>query len=213
MKKDNGTNNEKDRTPPAQDAPVSQQPKKEADSQQGGAGGRQDDYQALWAKYVRACADFENTRKRWEREREETLKFGNVVLLRELIVVLDEMAQALKLVKVHNDSVEIAKGLEMMYNTFFGVLKKQGLSIIETAGKKFDPHLHEIVATREVPDMEEPTILEEVQRGYFLEDKVLRASKVIVGLKKQDACEHTPAPEGGAQGQDKTNIDIEKTGT
>jgi molecular chaperone GrpE len=187
MKKDNEINNEKahEPTPEPVRAEQAEQAKKEDDTCQCHANGKQEDYQALWANYVRACADFENSRKRWERERQDSLKFGNVMLLRELLVVLDEMAQALKIVKVHKDSVEIVKGLEMMYNSFLAILKKQGLSVIETAGKKFDPHFHEIVATREVDNVEEPMILEEIQRGYFLEDKVLRASKVIVGISPQ----------------------------
>jgi len=178
MKKDNGIHHEKEpNVEPAQAGPEAQcqaQPRTESE-----------EFQALWAKYVRACADFDNARKRWDREREEALKFGNVGILRELIVTLDEMAHAVTMVKAHNASAEIVKGLEMMYNNFFSTLKKRGLSVIETQGKKFDPHFHEIVATREMDNVEDPTIIEEVQRGYLLEDKVLRASKVIVGVKPQ----------------------------
>jgi len=147
---------------------------------------KKEDYDALWGKYTRICADFANARKRWDREKEDLIKFSTSSLIRDLLIVLDESEQALKMVKEHGNIEEIIKGLEMAYNNFVNLLKKRGLTPIESIGRFFDPHLHEIVATREVDDnADKPMVLEEIQKGYMLEDKVLRPSKVIVGIKKQ----------------------------
>lgn len=149
---------------------------------------KKEDYGALWEKYMRTCADFTNARKRWDREKEDLIKFSTSSLIRDLLIVLDESEQALKMVKEHGNIEEIIKGLEMAYNNFVNLLKKRGLMPIESLGRFFDPHLHEIIATKEVDDeIDKPVVLEEVQKGYMLEDKVLRPSKVIVGIKKQAA--------------------------
>lgn len=142
-------------------------------------------YEELWDKYVRLCAEFDNTRKRWERERTEIIRFANFSLLRDLIVVLDEMEHALAAVKQHANIEEVVKGLEMTYNNFWNALKRSGVLVVEAKGKKFDPHVHEIIASRETEDEEEHIILEEVQKGYLFEDKLLRTAKVIVSVKKK----------------------------
>jgi len=168
-----------------------QEPLQENKDQQNGDGQQAsapvEDYQALWNKYVRACADFANARKRWEREKEEIVKFSNSSLMRDLLVILDETQQALKLAATHHSSEDILKGLEMTYNNFIGVLKKRGLQAIDAAGKDFDPHFHEIIATKET-DLSgaKPVVLEEIQKGYLFEDKVLRPAKVIVGIQKEE---------------------------
>lgn len=145
-----------------------------------------ENYDALWDKYTRLCAEFTNTRKRWDREKAEIIKFSNSSLLRDLLIVLDETEQALRMTKEHSNIEQIIKGLEMTYNNFVNVLKKRGLKAIESVGKPFDPHLHEIVASKEVDeDIDKPIVLEEIQKGYMLEDKVLRPSQVIVGIQRQ----------------------------
>jgi molecular chaperone GrpE len=90
------------------------------------------------------------------------------------------------MVKEHSNIEEIVKGLEMTYSNFISILNKRGLKTIDVTGKEFNPHLHEIVASREVEeDIDNPIVLEEIQKGYLLEDKVLRPAKVIVGIKKK----------------------------
>ncbi|UCG35427.1 MAG: nucleotide exchange factor GrpE [Candidatus Omnitrophota bacterium] len=145
--------------------------------------------EALRDKYIRLGAEFDNARKRWEREKEDVIKFANYSLLKDLTIVLDEMEQALRMVKEHSDFEQIAKGIELTYNNLLGVLFKKGLKTIEAAGKKFDPHFHEIVASREIEEGDEHLVLEEIQKGYLFGDKVLRTSKVIVGVKKKEKAE------------------------
>lgn len=156
-----------------------------------------EEYEALWDKHLRLCAEFDNTRKRWQKEKEEVIKFGNFMLMKDLLVVADEMEQALKMIKEHKNIEEIIKGLDMMFNNFSCILKKGGLQVIEAQGKDFDPHFHEIVTTRQVDDKDEHKVLEEVQKGYRLEGKVLRTSKVIVGVKSQKPETRVQKPEEG----------------
>jgi molecular chaperone GrpE len=143
------------------------------------------EYDALWDRYLRVCADFDNARKRWERERHEITKFANSKLIRELVIILDELEQASKVIKEHNPNPEILKGIQITYNNLLNILKREGLVIIEAKDKKFDPHLHEIVGQRESEDELEHIVLEEVQKGYLLGDRVLRTSKVIIGVKRK----------------------------
>ncbi len=170
------------------------------------------EYDALWNKHLRLCADFDNVRKRWEREKLELIKFGNFRLIKELIVILDELQHALRIAKEHNSDDEIIKGVGITSDNLFGILKSYGLKIIDAVGKSFDPHCHEIVGQRETEDENEHFVLEEVQRGYFLEEKVLRTSKVIVGIKKKDVpreeVPEEPDIEDKAQATEEEDSDI-----
>jgi molecular chaperone GrpE len=182
-----------------EEEPEKKEKQEELEAQSKPAEAEREDYAALWEKYVRMCADFTNARKRWDREKEELIKFSTSSLIRDLLIVLDEAEQALKMVKEHSNIEEIIKGLEMTYNNFLNLLKKRGLTPIESIGRFFDPHLHEIVATKEVEDADKPVVLDEVQRGYMLEDKVLRPSKVIVGIQKQADSAKAQEPEGSGE--------------
>ncbi|UCD15417.1 MAG: nucleotide exchange factor GrpE, partial [Candidatus Omnitrophota bacterium] len=144
------------------------------------------EYNQLWDKYVRLCAEFDNSRKRWDKDKEEIIRFANFSLLKELIIILDELEQALKIARDHQDFEKIVKGIELTYNNFSKILKRMGVVVIEAKDKQFDPHVHEIVASKEVEGAElEHKVLEEVLKGYMFRDKVLRTSRVIIGIKKQ----------------------------
>lgn len=144
------------------------------------------EYEAVWDKYVRMCAEFDNARKRWSKERDDLIKFANFSLLRELIVILDELEQALKITKEHQDFEKIVQGIELTYNNFGKILKTADVRAIDAQGKQFDPHVHEIVASREVDDDSlEHEVLEEVMKGYMIGTKVLRTSRVIIGVRGQ----------------------------
>lgn len=143
------------------------------------------EYEDLRNKYLRVCADYDNARKRWERDRDDLLKYGAVTLLRDLLTVVDELEAAVKMAREHKADAEILKGLELTHKNFLNLLKRNGLEAIETQGKKFDPHFHEIMGMQEITEGDDQSILQEVQRGYLCEGKVLRTSKVIVGVKKE----------------------------
>jgi molecular chaperone GrpE len=136
----------------------------------------------LHDKYLRLGAEFDNARKRWDRDRDELFKFGNFAILKELLPIVDTMESALKAAVVHANHDEVIKGLEMTHNNLLNVLKKNGLEVIEAKGKKFDPNFHEVVFSK--PDEgEEHIVLEEAQKGYMYNGKLLRASKVIISVK------------------------------
>ena len=132
-------------------------------------------------KYLRLYAEYENSRKMWTKQRQELLKFGNFRILKEFIVILDEIEAALSNAKEH--SPDFNKGFEMIYKKMKEILLKEGLKLIEAQGKQFDPHLHEALFFEERDDLPEYTILEVIQQGYQYEDKVLRPTKVKVSLK------------------------------
>jgi len=140
------------------------------------------EYDELWNKYLRVCADFDNARKRWSRERQELVKFANTSLIRNLLVIVDEFEHALRAIKEHSQRDKIIEGIELTYNNLRNVLDKEGLKVIEAKGKKFDPHIHEIVGQVENPNVDEHTVVEEIQKGYLLGDSLLRTSKVIISV-------------------------------
>ncbi|OQX86118.1 MAG: nucleotide exchange factor GrpE [Candidatus Omnitrophica bacterium 4484_70.2] len=160
------------------------------------------EYDVLWDKYLRICADFDNARKRWEREKEEMVKFGNFQLIRDLVVILDEFEHAMETMKTVDLDEKIVKGIKMIYSKLWDILHKNGLTPIEVKNKRFDPYLCEIVGQRELEDIEEPIVVGEVQKGYMLRERVLRTSKVVVGIKKT---EQKVKNQGGEEGVEKSN--------
>jgi molecular chaperone GrpE len=128
---------------------------------------------------LRRQAEFDNYRKRTERERSEYLQFAGMDLVKDMLPVLDDFDRALK---TECGSPEYAKGVEMIYTRMYETLKKMGLEPIETLGKQFDPHLHQAVERVETKDAGDGTILGEFQRGYFFRGKMLRPSMVKVAV-------------------------------
>ncbi|MDQ1473200.1 MAG: molecular chaperone GrpE [Bryobacterales bacterium] len=129
---------------------------------------------------LRRQAEFDNFRKRTERERSEYLQFASMEAVRDLLPVLDDFDRALKAESGH---VEYAKGVEMIYTRMYEALKKLGLEPIETAGAQFDPHLHQAIERVETSDAPDNTVLGEFQRGYHFKGKMLRPSMVRVAVK------------------------------
>ena len=125
-------------------------------------------------------ADFENYRRRVEREKDEIRKRANENLILELLDSYENLERALAIAKKSDD--QLYKGLEMVYNQMTAVLARNGLRPIEAVGKPFDPRVHEAVL-QEVSDKDEDTVLEEFQRGYTLNSKVIRYAKVKVSKR------------------------------
>ena len=127
----------------------------------------------------RLQADFDNFRKRSERERSEYLQFAAMDSVKELLPILDDFERALK---VEAPSSDYAKGVEMIYGRMLDAMKKLGLEPIDTAGKAFDPHLHQAIERVETKDAADNSILGEFQRGYFFKGKLLRPAMVRVAV-------------------------------
>jgi molecular chaperone GrpE len=130
-------------------------------------------------RLLRSQAEFQNFRKRVERERTELFEYSASEGVRALLPIVDDFERALK---VETADKEYSKGLELIYQRLFEALKKLGLEPIESVGQPFDPHVHhaiEMVETEEAPDQ---TVLAEFQRGYNFKGRMLRPAMVKVAV-------------------------------
>ena len=137
-------------------------------------------YDELNNKYIRLAADFENFRKRQAQEREDLLKYGAVNTLKQLIEVLDNFDRGQKAVENIEDCQKVKDSFNLVMKQMKDTLTKLGLEVIETEGKEFDPNFHEAVMQTPTSEHPEGTIINELQKGYKIGDKVLRASLVNV---------------------------------
>lgn len=128
-------------------------------------------------------ADFENYRKRAEREMGEVKRMGNERLLSDLLLVNDELELALQRAKESSENPVLLEGVGMVHKRLQGLLAKEGIQRIAGVGSKFTPNLHD-AALRVPSDMEEGTIIEEIRPGYMLKGSVLRPSIVKVAEKQ-----------------------------
>jgi molecular chaperone GrpE len=137
-----------------------------------------------WDKILRLQADFDNSRKRLEKEKQDFVKFANEGIILELLNVLDDLERTVGLAESqHQDLSGFLKGVEMILAHFYEMLKEYGVKHIEAEGKIFDPHLHEAMMQVENKEIPEHTVTEEMQKGYMLNDRVIRTSKVKVSKK------------------------------
>ncbi|MEK6936695.1 MAG: nucleotide exchange factor GrpE [Nanoarchaeota archaeon] len=127
-------------------------------------------------KYLQA--DFDNYRKKFEKEKEEVIKFADEKLIKELIIVLEDFERSLKEIK----DEKTKEGFKLVYSNLSKILEKHGLKPIEALGKKFDYNLHEVLS-KEFSEKEEGIITEEFQKGFMLKSKVIRPSKVKITSK------------------------------
>ncbi|HXV27563.1 MAG TPA: nucleotide exchange factor GrpE [bacterium] len=143
-------------------------------------------------KFLLAAADFDNAKKRLIRERDEFAKFSLENLIRHLLPVLDNFERALSHASEEKDpqSKALVSGIELVHKQLTEILKNQGLVRLESVGKTFDPHLHEAVASHEEAGQVDE-ILTEIEAGYMLHGKLLRAAKVRIRV----------APSSGTPGE------------
>jgi molecular chaperone GrpE len=128
----------------------------------------------------RSLADFDNARKRFEQQRSDFIQFAATDLVKNLLPVLDDFERALK---VETADQNYAKGVELIYQRFFDALKRMGLEPFESAGRPFDPNLHQAVDRVQSEKHEDQTVLAEFQRGYNFKGKLLRPAMVKVATK------------------------------
>ncbi len=133
-------------------------------------------------KYLRQVAEFDNYRKRTMKEKAELIKNGGERAIESILPVLDDFERALSNMSKDENSAEIMTGVELIYNKFVGILKQNGLQKIETDGAVFDTDFHEAIAMVPTPDENlKGKVLDCIQAGYTLNDKVIRHAKVAVG--------------------------------
>jgi molecular chaperone GrpE len=129
----------------------------------------------------RRQAEFENYRKRVEREKAELFEFASMDAIKAILPILDDLERALK---VESADKEYARGMELIYQRFTESLKKQGLEPLAAKGSLFDAHLHSAVDMVETDEHPDQTILDEYQKGYFFKGKLLRPAMVKVAVKR-----------------------------
>ena len=136
---------------------------------------------ALYDKLLRRQAEFENYRKRVERERAELYQHGRDDVLLQFLPVVDNFERALSsLESSEGDAEALRHGVELIHKQFKDALSKFGLEAVEAVGQTFDPHVHEAVTTEATDKHKENTVIEEFQRGYRIGDRLLRPAQVKV---------------------------------
>ena len=136
-------------------------------------------------KYLQA--DFENYRKRTERQTKELTAQSNARLVAELLCVVDDLERALSSGKETDDGSALLEGVEMIHGNLVRMLEKEGLKRIDSVGKVFDPTLHEIVVRIPRSDCEEGLVLEEVRKGFVFKGRVLRPCMVNISCLEKEA--------------------------
>jgi molecular chaperone GrpE len=134
------------------------------------------------ANWQRSQADYINFKKRSEQEKDEVKQFGNAMLIVGLLPVLDDLERALASVSAKMAGLTWVDGVRLIYHKFRTILEAQGLSEIKAMGQPFEPKLHE--AVMRAPG-EEGIVIEELQKGYKLRERVIRPSMVVVGQGKE----------------------------
>lgn len=131
-------------------------------------------------RFVRAQADFDNFRRRTQKEKEELAKYASMKLITELVPVIDNFERAMATVPEGTENESFSKGIQMIFRQLESVLNNEGLTAMETVGQPFNPEFHQAIMQVESDEYEEGTVVEEVQKGYMLKDKVLRPAMVKV---------------------------------
>lgn len=141
----------------------------------------QKEVEELKDKHLRLSAEFDNYRKRTLKEKAELIKNGAEKTLVAILPILDDFERALKNMETSEETKAMREGVELIFNKFHKVLNQEGLQVIETEGKDFDTDYHEAIALVPAPSEEmKGKILDCVQTGYMLNDKVIRHAKVVV---------------------------------
>ncbi|MCK4993817.1 MAG: nucleotide exchange factor GrpE [Candidatus Omnitrophica bacterium] len=137
-------------------------------------------------KMLLAQADIENTRKRMERDKMLFLRFSNEQIISELIPFVDDFKRAFAAADQTKEFEVLHKGVEMILKRLLDLLKNKGVTEIESQGKPFDPAFHEALMQVESDEHLENTVIEELEKGYFLNERVLRTAKVKVAKAKEE---------------------------
>ena len=154
--------------------------KKKTDVLQEKLNASEENREQLEDRLLRLAAEFDNYKKRTAREYEQLIKTANENLILPLVDVLDNFERALDSAKSAKDFDSFHQGIELIYQHLRDLLTREGLQPIEAVGQPFDPHQHEAISQMEDEDHPPETVVHQIQRGYMLGDKLLRASRVVV---------------------------------
>jgi len=181
---------------PAAEATSAESPEKIIETLRAGYEKKEQEAQVAQERFMRTLADFENYKKRTQRDQADALKYANEKLIKELLPVLDNLERALSHSRETRDFDRMMEGVELIHKQFLSALGKFGVAPVESLNQPFDPFLHQSIGQVEVEedsDTEENQVIGETQRGYRLNDRVLRPSLVMIAKKKASS------PGDGAQ--------------
>ncbi|MBP1992876.1 molecular chaperone GrpE [Paenibacillus eucommiae] len=133
-------------------------------------------------RYLRTQADFDNFRRRARQEKEEFAKYASLKLIEQLLPVVDNFDRALSSSKDTKDYEAVVKGLDIIFRQLEQMLVQEGVTPIDAVGQPFNPEYHQAIMQVESEEYEEGIVVEEVQKGYMLKDKVVRAAMVKVSV-------------------------------
>lgn len=134
--------------------------------------------------YLRSQAEIDNLRKRNQREKSEWLNFANESLIKEMLPVLDNLEQAISHTDNENALLALKEGVELTLKGLKDTLRKCGLETVRSEGEPFDPNYHEAVSEMEDDSVDKGKVLHELQKGYILNNRLIRPAKVVVSKGK-----------------------------
>jgi len=141
-------------------------------------------------KWLRLRAEFENFKKRMQKEKSDLVKFGNENLLKALLPVLDNLSRAIEHGRNDQENSPLLEGVEMTCKEFLNILDRFGVKPVPAVGEVFDPEKHEALSQEE-SDQETNRVIAAVENGYFYHDRLLRPAKVIVSKGRPEAAKET----------------------
>ncbi|MDC4224435.1 MAG: nucleotide exchange factor GrpE [Candidatus Manganitrophus sp.] len=182
----------------AEDAPA-ESPEKVIETLRAGYEKKEEEARQAQERFMRTLADFENYKKQTQRDQSDALKYANEKLIKELLPVIDNLERALAHSRETRDFDRMMEGVELIRKQLLSALGKFGVVPIESLNQPFDPFLHQSIGQIEVEegsDAKENQVIGETQKGYHLNDRVLRPSLVMIAKKKAP-----PSGDGAGAGE------------
>lgn len=150
-------------------------------------------------KYIRLLAEFENYKRRAQRDQQDSIRFANESLLKNLLPTIDNLERAIQCAKDSGTSGALLEGVELTHKQFLETVGKMGIRQISSAGEMFDPTMHQAVAQVDADGSAPNTVVEEFQKGYFLHERILRPAMVTVAKDPSDSTTLSSNEETGEQ--------------
>ena len=160
----------------------------------------EEELQIFQDKYLRLAAEFENYKRRAQRDQNESIRFGNESLLKNLLPIIDNLERAIQCAKDAGTSGPLLEGVELTHKQFLETVGKVGVRQVSTTGNSFDPAIHQAVTQVESENVEPNTVIEEFQKGYLLHDRILRPAMVSVAKEKSELTDPGSTEESGEEG-------------
>lgn len=146
---------------------------------------KDEELHALNDKYLRLAAEFDNYKRRVQRDQQDTIRFANEKLFKDLLPTLDNLERALQSGREQDRIDGLLEGVDLTYKHFLDTLQKMGIQQISSVGEIFDPSKHQAVGQVESTTITENVIVDEYQKGYFVHDRILRPAMVTVAKAKE----------------------------